>query len=63
MDGLKVDRAFIAQLCNGPEDETFFLAMLSMPHALGMSVVADGVEPWNSCASCKGCRVTKSRAI
>jgi EAL domain-containing protein (putative c-di-GMP-specific phosphodiesterase class I) len=44
MDGLKVDRAFTAQLCHGKEDETFFLAMLSMAHALGMSVVAEGVE-------------------
>jgi EAL domain-containing protein (putative c-di-GMP-specific phosphodiesterase class I) len=44
MDGLKVDRAFTAQLSNGKEDEAFFLAMLSMAHALGMSVVAEGVE-------------------
>jgi diguanylate cyclase (GGDEF)-like protein len=44
LDGLKVDRAFTAQLCNGKEDEAFFLAILSMAHALGMSVVAEGVE-------------------
>ncbi|MEN3366787.1 MAG: hypothetical protein V7606_4061 [Burkholderiales bacterium] len=44
MDGLKVDRAFTAQLGNGKEDEDFFVAMLSMAHALGMSVVAEGVE-------------------
>jgi diguanylate cyclase (GGDEF)-like protein len=44
LDGLKVDRAFTAQLCNGKEDEAFFVAILSMAHALGMSVVAEGVE-------------------
>lgn len=44
MDGLKVDRAFTAQLCESTEGEVFFRAIMSMAHALGMSVVAEGVE-------------------
>jgi diguanylate cyclase (GGDEF)-like protein len=44
LDGLKVDRAFTAQLCNGREGEVFFMAILSMAHVLGMTVVAEGVE-------------------
>jgi diguanylate cyclase (GGDEF)-like protein len=44
LDVLKVDKAFTAQLCNGKEGEAFFMAILSMAHVLGMSVVAEGVE-------------------
>jgi diguanylate cyclase (GGDEF)-like protein len=44
MDGLKVDRAFTSQLGNGKEDEAVFRAILSMAHALEMTVVAEGVE-------------------
>ena len=44
MDGLKVDRAFTAQLGVAAEGQVFFQAIVSMAHALGMSVVAEGVE-------------------
>jgi diguanylate cyclase (GGDEF)-like protein len=44
LDILKVDRAFTAQLCNGREGEALFMAILSMAHVLGMTVVAEGVE-------------------
>jgi diguanylate cyclase (GGDEF)-like protein len=44
VDGLKVDKAFTAQLANGKEDEAFFSAIIMMAHALGISVVAEGVE-------------------
>lgn len=44
MDGLKVDQSFTAQLGNGSEDLAFFTAIVSMAHAIGMRVVAEGVE-------------------
>ncbi|RJF99949.1 EAL domain-containing protein [Noviherbaspirillum saxi] len=44
MDGLKVDRAFTSELVKKPEGEVFFRAIMSMAHALGMHVVAEGVE-------------------
>ncbi|HEV2609152.1 MAG TPA: EAL domain-containing protein [Noviherbaspirillum sp.] len=44
LDTLKIDKAFTAQVCNGKEGEAFFMAILSMAHVLGMSVVAEGVE-------------------
>jgi diguanylate cyclase (GGDEF)-like protein len=44
MDGLKVDQSFTAQLGSGPEDLAFFTAIVSMAHAIGMRVVAEGVE-------------------
>jgi diguanylate cyclase (GGDEF)-like protein len=44
MDVLKVDRAFTAQLDESKEGRVFFQAIVSMAHALGMTVVAEGVE-------------------
>ena len=44
MDGLKVDQSFTAQLDGGAEDLAFFTAIVAMAHAIGMRVVAEGVE-------------------
>ncbi len=44
MDVLKVDRAFTAELGRSREGRVFFQAIVSMAHALGMGVVAEGVE-------------------
>jgi diguanylate cyclase (GGDEF)-like protein len=44
MDVLKVDRAFTTELDNSREGRVFFQAIVSMAHALGMRVVAEGVE-------------------
>ncbi|MBC7858517.1 MAG: EAL domain-containing protein, partial [Burkholderiaceae bacterium] len=43
-DVLKIDQCFAAELGRTPKAETFFKAMVSMAHALGMGVVAEGVE-------------------
>lgn len=43
-DVLKVDRAFTAELERTKEGEIFFTAIITMAHALGMRVVAEGVE-------------------
>jgi diguanylate cyclase (GGDEF)-like protein len=44
MDVLKVDRSFTAELGRSKEGTVFFQAIVSMAHALGMEVVAEGVE-------------------
>ncbi|HWT71567.1 MAG TPA: EAL domain-containing protein [Oxalicibacterium sp.] len=44
MDVLKIDRAFTAQLGVTRDGEIFFSAIVSMAKALGMRVVAEGVE-------------------
>jgi EAL domain-containing protein (putative c-di-GMP-specific phosphodiesterase class I) len=44
MDGLEVDQSFTAQLTGGHEDLAFFTAIVTMAHAIGMRVVAEGVE-------------------
>lgn len=43
-DVLKVDRAFTADLVKTKEGTVFFTAIITMAHALGMRVVAEGVE-------------------
>ena len=44
MDVLKIDRSFTSDLGNSAEGEIFFNAIVTMAHALGMLVVAEGVE-------------------
>jgi EAL domain-containing protein (putative c-di-GMP-specific phosphodiesterase class I) len=44
MDVLKVDKCFTAELGRAKKAEIFFRAIVSMAHALGMQVVAEGVE-------------------
>jgi len=44
VDGLKIDRAFTAELGHTREGEVFVKAIVSMAHALGMHVTAEGVE-------------------
>lgn len=43
-DALKIDRQFIQDLANDPNDRALTLAMITMAHTLGMTVVAEGVE-------------------
>lgn len=44
LDVLKIDRAFTQALGKSPESEVLFKAVVTMGHALGMDVVAEGVE-------------------
>ena len=44
LDVLKVDRSFTRALCVSNEGRVFYQAIVSMAHALGMAIVAEGVE-------------------
>ena len=44
LDVLKIDRAFTAEIGIKPESQILIRAIISMAHALGMIVVAEGVE-------------------
>jgi EAL domain-containing protein (putative c-di-GMP-specific phosphodiesterase class I) len=46
-DVLKVDIAFTSKLEKSEEGKIFFRAIITMAHALGMRVVAEGVENEN----------------
>ncbi len=44
VDALKIDRAFIAGLLRGPVSSAIVKATVELGHALGLAVVAEGVE-------------------
>jgi EAL domain-containing protein (putative c-di-GMP-specific phosphodiesterase class I) len=44
IDALKIDRSFVNGLCQSTEDAAIVAAVISMGRALGVNVVAEGVE-------------------
>ncbi|HVI24996.1 MAG TPA: EAL domain-containing protein [Xanthomonadaceae bacterium] len=44
MDGVKIDRSFIADVLRDPDDLALTTAIIAMAHSLGITVVAEGVE-------------------
>lgn len=44
VDGVKIDRSFIADMMRDPDDLALTAAITAMAHSLGMTVVAEGVE-------------------
>ena len=44
VDKLKIDKSFVMKLDESPEDQSIVQATIKMAHALGLKVVAEGVE-------------------
>jgi diguanylate cyclase (GGDEF)-like protein len=44
VDGLKIDRSFVADVLQDPDDLALTSAIIAMGHSLGITVVAEGIE-------------------
>ena len=44
VDILKIDRSFVEQISRSPRDREIVAAVTAMSHALGLTVVGEGVE-------------------
>ena len=44
LDGVKIDRSFVADVLHDPDDLALTTAIIAMAHSLGITVVAEGIE-------------------
>jgi diguanylate cyclase (GGDEF)-like protein len=62
---LKIDRSFVAQMTSDPADAAIVASTIQLAHALGMDVVAEGVEDeetWRRLAAA-GCQFIQGYAL
>jgi EAL domain-containing protein (putative c-di-GMP-specific phosphodiesterase class I) len=49
LDGVKIDRSFVADVLRDPDDLALTTAIIAMAHSLGITVVAEGIETEGQC--------------
>jgi diguanylate cyclase (GGDEF)-like protein len=49
VDGVKIDRSFVADVLRDPDDLALTTAIIAMAHSLGITVVAEGIESEGQC--------------
>jgi diguanylate cyclase (GGDEF)-like protein len=49
VDGVKIDRSFVADLLRDPDDLALTTAIIAMAHSLSITVVAEGIESDGQC--------------
>jgi PAS domain S-box-containing protein/diguanylate cyclase (GGDEF)-like protein len=48
IDSLKIDRSFVSGMTRSPNDREIVRAMIDLGHGLGLTVVAEGIEEWET---------------
>jgi diguanylate cyclase (GGDEF)-like protein/PAS domain S-box-containing protein len=49
INNIKIDRSFIKELINSPEDASIVITTITMAHNLGLKTIAEGVETEDQC--------------